>query len=54
MDTETKARNRISEMNFIADQIDFIFADWPNWDEHIEWLLTATRDEITSWIDAAR
>ena len=51
---ESVARTRISEMNFTADQIDFIFSDWPNWYEHMEWLLTATRDEIVSWIDAAR
>lgn len=51
---ELNARARIGEMNFTDKQLSFIFADWPNWDEHIEWLLTATRDEIVSWIDAAR
>ena len=50
---ELNARTRISEMNFTAEQLDFIWSDWPNWDEHIDWLLTATRDEIVSWIETA-
>ena len=52
--TEANARERISEMNFTADQEEFIWSDWPNWGEHIAWLLVATRDQITSWIEAAK
>ncbi len=47
---ERQARDRIEGMEFTAEQLDFIFADWPNWDEHVAWLLTATREEIADWI----
>lgn len=49
---EQQARDRINEMGFTAEQKNFIFADWSNRDEHIAWLLIATRDEITSWGEA--
>ena len=49
---EQQARDRIDEMGFTMEQKNFIFADWPNWGEHIAWLLAATRDEITSWGEA--
>lgn len=53
MDTlEDKARNRISDMGFTKQQLEYIFTDWPEGDDHLEWLLTATRDEIVSWGDA--
>jgi len=45
-----EAQNRMSEMNFSNSEMDFIFADWDNMDEHIEWLLTASRSEIADWI----
>jgi len=51
---EQQARERINEMRFTDEQVDFIFSDWPNWDEHMAWLLTATRDEIISWINASK
>lgn len=44
-----KTQERIEELSFSADQVEFIFADWPNWEEHIDWLLTATREEIDNW-----
>lgn len=52
---ETIARERINGMGFTDAEQDFIWYDWwPNWDEHISWLLDATREEIKSWIEAAR
>ena len=51
---EQQARERINEMDFTDEQVDFIFSDWPNWDEHITWLMTASREEIISWIDASK
>lgn len=42
-------RDRIAHMKFTAQEEDFIFTDWQ---EHITWLLTATREEIQAWVDA--
>jgi len=47
---EELARARIDEMNFTDKELEFIFADWPFWDEHMNWLLLATREEIADWI----
>jgi hypothetical protein len=46
---EETARDRIDKMNFSQTQLDFIFYDWQNRNEHIEWLLTATKEEIKDW-----
>lgn len=40
---------RMSDLGFTDTQMDFIFADWPNAEEHYDWLLTASRDEIADW-----
>jgi len=48
-----RARARMYELGFTAEQMDFIFADWPEGDEHLDWLLTASRDEIADWGEAA-
>jgi len=47
-----KAKTRIKAMDFTETEKDFIFADWSNWDEHLNWLLTASREEIVSWGEA--
>lgn len=55
MDTSDKhylAEMRIREMGFTQTQLDYIWADWPNWDEHLSWLLTATKEDILEWIEA--
>jgi hypothetical protein len=49
-----EAKTKISEMNFGDSEMDFIFADWDNMDEHIDWLLTATREEIADWIASSK
>lgn len=51
---EDQARDRIDEMGFSPEQLEFIWADWSNWDEHIAWLLNASREEIVDWINAGR
>jgi hypothetical protein len=51
---EERARYRIGKGGFTQAQQDFIFADWPNWSEHIEWLLTASKQDILSWIKASK
>ena len=45
-----KAYARMNEFEFNEEDQDFIFSDWSNMNEHIQWLLTATRDEIAKWI----
>jgi hypothetical protein len=51
---EQRARARMGRMHFTQAEMDFIFADWPNWDEHIAWLLRSFRDEISEWIEAGK
>ncbi len=46
------AHTRVDEMEFNDAEHDFIWSDWDNMDDHIDWLITATRKEIKSWIDA--
>ena len=46
-----QAHERIDEMEFTDQEQEYIFSDWSNWNEHIEWLLTATREEIEDWIN---
>ena len=56
MNTTSKfdqAYARMSEFEFATEQIDFIFADWPESEEHLDWLLTASKEEIESWGEAA-
>ena len=50
--TEEAAIIRIDQMGFTPTQKAFIFADWPEGEEHYSWLLTATRDEIVAWGEA--
>jgi hypothetical protein len=45
---------RTSELGFTEKQQEFIFADWPEWGEHLAWLLTATKKEIEDWIEAGK
>jgi 16S rRNA G966 N2-methylase RsmD len=50
-DATADLHRRMADWNFSAAEQEFIFADWPNAEEHIQWLLTATRTEIDNWID---
>lgn len=43
------AERRLYEMGLDDRQIEFALADWPNWDEHLSWLITAPREEIIDW-----
>ena len=49
-----QAQARIDSMNFSDEEQEFIFADWGNADEHVDWLLTTTREEIQDWIEAGQ
>lgn len=48
------AHSRIGELAFSEEDQEFVFLDRLNWDEHINWLLIASRDEIRKWIDAGK
>ncbi len=48
-----RAHRRIDDW-FTAAELEFIWADWPNMDEHVAWLLKAGRVEIADWIAASR
>lgn len=33
---------------------DILVYDWPNWDEHVEWVKNATVSEITDWAESIK
>jgi hypothetical protein len=54
MNTETAARQRVNATPELAVYEDIIFYDWPNWDEHLEWVATAPVEEIVQWAATVR
>lgn len=52
MDTEQKARERVKNTQELDQFENIIFYDWPNWDEHLEWIATAPVSEIVDWAEA--
>lgn len=46
-----RAHTRMDGMNWTEQEQDFIFGDWSNIDEHYAWLLSATRAEISNWLN---
>ena len=36
-----------------SEAYDFCLADWPEGDEHLQWLLDADADELRSWTEAS-
>lgn len=49
MTHETLARNRVSASVNLAKYESVIFYDWPNWNDHMEWVATAPESEIIDW-----
>ena len=47
-----QAHKRMDEMGFTQEQQAVIFYDWPEGNDHIQWLLTASQEEITSWLES--
>ena len=47
---EEEARARIEDDAQLRPYYGHIFYDWPNWDEHMEWLCCAPRSEIVEWV----
>ena len=46
------AEARIDKMGFDEREKAVIFYDWPEGDEHFDWLLTATEKEIIDWFES--
>ena len=47
-----QARERVRNTPELAPHEDFIFADWPEGDDHLRWVIDAPVEEIDSWVDA--
>ena len=51
---EELARKRVRTTELNADRDILVDYDWPNMDEHWQWLATADMDEIRGWIRMVR
>lgn len=49
MSTEQQARQRVEASEALKAHKESIFYDWPNWDEHLEWIVSAPESEIIDW-----
>jgi hypothetical protein len=49
-----QAKERMTELDFSEADQEIIFSDWNNYNEHLEWLLSASREEIADWIEITR
>lgn len=48
---EQQARERVRDSEELTVYEEVIFYDWPNWDEHMEWIATAPEAEIIDWVE---
>lgn len=51
MTFEQEARRRVDSTEALQAYESIIFYDWPNWDEHLEWIATAPIKEIVNWAE---
>lgn len=51
MTPEQKARERVARSPKLQQYEATIFYDWPNWDEHMQWIATAPVKEIVDWAE---
>lgn len=49
-----KAKRYVQDTPELAPYEDIIFYDWPEGDESLEWVLTASVREVVDWADAIR
>jgi hypothetical protein len=47
--TYEQARRRVQDTPELAAHADFIMADWPEGDDHWQWVTTAPVAEIVEW-----
>ena len=46
------ARTRVQDTSALAAHADFILADWPEGDDHWQWVATAPVAEVVDWAEA--
>lgn len=51
MSHEKQARERVANDAALAAHAETIFYDWPEGDEHLEWIATAPISEIVDWAE---
>ena len=49
-----QAHERVENDPELAPIADFILADWPEGDEHWQWVITADTQEIIDWAEAGQ
>ena len=45
-----KARSRVENSPALSRHADYILADWPEGDEHLRWIISASVHDILEWI----
>lgn len=48
------AKARVEESSALRPYADMLLADWPEGDEHYEWVLTAPEAELIEWAELGR
>lgn len=51
MSIESRARDRVAASQALKDHKGILFHDWPNWVEHMEWIVSAPEAEIIDWAE---
>lgn len=55
MTLQAQAHRRVVETPELAPYEDIIMLyDWPNWDEHCQWVIAAELEEIVEWAEEIR
>ena len=47
-----KAEQRVNASKDLSKHKNFILYDWPEGDQHWEWVITAPTNEITDWVES--
>lgn len=47
-----RASDKMIRLGFNQKQMDFIFNDWSEGDDHLRWLINATKGDIIDWAEA--
>ena len=47
-----EAKARVEDNPKLSPHADFILADWPEGDDHWEWVVTTPEQEILDWVEA--
>lgn len=48
------AQSKVQDSEVLAQYEDFILTDWPEGDEHWQWVLDASEAEIVDWVEAGQ